>query len=157
VPINAILSEEYLTLDAKRYCQKITSIQDAIKQHDHFSLGDVVDVIPEQKTSSGDTVRKSGSAIYRYVELSGVDAGLYRYETMHGWELPDRAKHFAEPGDLYIASVWSSVRKWCLVGEDSSGLVVTNGMLRLRLKSGVDSELLVDIVAGLASEAYTAQ
>lgn len=157
ISVNDILSEEYLTLDAKRYCQKVVSVRASIKSHEHFHLGSVVEIISERTTSEGQTIRKSNADIYRYVELGGVDAGMYRYETMRGWELPDRARHFAEPGDLYIASVWGSVRKWCVVGDDAAGLVITNGMLRLRMKPDVDPGLIVDIVAGFASEAYTVQ
>lgn len=156
IPINDILSDPHLTLDAKRYCKKVADIRSEIEATDHFRLGDVVSFISERTTSEGVKVTKSKSGLYNYVELQDVDSGAYRYETMRGWELPDRARHFAEPRDIFIGSVWGSVRKWFIAGDNIDSLVVTNGMHRLRVKPGHEDRL-VDIVAGLTSEAYAAQ
>lgn len=73
-----------------------------------------------------------------------------------GGELPDRARHFAEEGDIYVGGIWNCVRKWFLVGSGHTDLVVTNGMHRLRIKPGMESYQL-DLIAGLCSEAYGVQ
>ena len=75
---------------------------------------------------------------------------------MLGWELPERAKHLAETGDIFVGGVWGSVRKWFLAGADIENLVVTNGMHRMRLKPGKE-DLLLDLVTGLCTEAFAVQ
>ena len=96
------------------------------------------------------------STMYRYVEIGDAEAGTYRWTERRGWDLPARAKHLAEPGDLYLGSIWGSVRKWLFVGEDADNLVITNGFLRTRLKPGKE-KWLIDIMAGLCTESYAVQ
>ena len=73
-----------------------------------------------------------------------------------GWELPSRARHHAEPGDFFVGGVWGSVRKWMLVGKIQHPTIVTNGMHRFRIKPGKEERIL-DLIAGLCSEAYSVQ
>jgi type I restriction enzyme M protein len=122
----------------------------------HFRLGDVLLPIGERFTSGGEPVSRADDATYKYIEIGDADAGTYRWSELRGWELPDRAKHFAEAGDLYLGAVWGSVRKWLFVGEDVPSLVVTNGFLRLRFKPGKE-HYFIDVVAGLCSDAYATQ
>jgi type I restriction enzyme M protein len=75
---------------------------------------------------------------------------------MRGWELPQRAKHFVEPGDIYIGGVWGSVAKWFIADSVTKNGVVTNGCYRLRVKKGQESRL-IDLVAFLCTEAYAVQ
>jgi type I restriction enzyme M protein len=67
---------------------------------------------------------------YRYVELEDITAGSFRWKTLRGWELPDRARHTANKGDIFIGSVWGSVQKWAVTGGDTTDLIVTNGCHR---------------------------
>ncbi len=85
-----------------------------------------------------------------------MGCGEYSFAEYRGWQLPDRAKHFAEPGDLYFGSICGRVSKWCYVGDDSKDIVVTNGCHRCRIKQGLE-EKLIDIVAFLVSEAWAVQ
>jgi len=94
--------------------------------------------------------------VYRYIEIGDTESGTYRWTLRRGWELPSRARHLAHPGDIFLGSIWSSVRKWIYVGENTDDLVLTNGFIRGRLKQGKEA-YLVDIVAGLCSEAYAVQ
>jgi hypothetical protein len=70
--------------------------------------------------------------------------------------LPSRAKHRAKKGDIYIASIWSSVRKWFIAGteDDEDKLIVSNGFYRLRPRT---ASILPDVVSGLCSEIYRVQ
>jgi type I restriction enzyme M protein len=82
--------------------------------------------------------------------------GEYRRLELRGWELPDRAKHFALAGDIYVGSIWGSVQKLCLIGPEQDNYVVTNGCFRLRIKPGKE-ECLLDLVVSLSTDAYATQ
>jgi len=115
-----------------------------------------VDFIPEAHDSEGKKVRKVQKQLYSYVELQNIGQGDYRGEELRGWELPQRAKHFAEGEDIYIGSIWGSVQKWCLVPYEASGVVVTNGCHRIRMKEE-HKDKIVDVVAFMCAEAYSIQ
>jgi len=112
--------------------------------------------MPEGMTSDGKRRKVESAAVYRYIEINDVSIGTYRWQSMRGWGLPTRGKHHAESGDIYIGSIWSCVSKWFLVPSGGVNMIVTNGFLRLRLKEG-NEDLLLDIVAGLCSEAFATQ
>lgn len=154
--IGSVASDDLRTLDPKRLCRKTSEVVDSITSREHFTLGEVVDFAAEGVDSIGNRQRPVASTTYNYVEIADVEVGSFRWTTRLGWELPDRARHFAEEGDIYVGGIWNSVRKWFLVGAGHHDLVVTNGMHRLRLKPGKESYLL-DLVAGLCSEAYGVQ
>ncbi|MBU6529813.1 restriction endonuclease subunit M [Streptomyces sp. NPDC057245] len=156
VSISSVVNDPHLTLDPKRLCRKFVELQDQIKEDEYFRIGDIVDVIPEKTDSSGQSIRFSPAAIYRHVEIQDVEVGTYRSNAKRGWELPQRARHLAKPGDVFVGGIRNSVRKWFLAGEECANVVVTNGMHRLHLKDGCE-EYLVDLVAGLCSEAYRVQ
>lgn len=152
----AIADDPLLTLDPKRLCKKFIGVREAITAGPHFELGEVVEFIPERVSRDGTPVHKRADKIYRYVEIQDVEVGSYRWNQRRGWDLPDRARHFAESGDIFVGAIWNSVRKWFLAGGNADGLVVTNGMHRLRLRPGCENRL-VDLVVGLCSEAYSVQ
>lgn len=156
IPISQILSNKDLTMDPKRLCRKFATIRDEIMTKPYFTLGDVVDFIPEAHDSEGKKVRKVQKQLYSYVELQNIGQGDYRGEELRGWELPQRAKHFAEGEDIYIGSIWGSVQKWCLVPYEASGVVVTNGCHRIRMKEE-HKDKIVDVVAFMCAEAYSIQ
>ncbi len=150
VPIARVLAEPTLCLDPKRVSKKATRLREQLAAQPHYRLGDLVEFIPE--TNGGWTP----SGEYRYVELADIAAGGFRWTSMRGWELPARARHDATPNDLFIGKIWGSVQKWMVAGGDTSNLIVTNGCHRLRMRKGKKSKLL-DVVAGLATEAYATQ
>jgi len=150
VGIDSVLSREDLSIDAKRWCERCWSVREQIEAVEHFALGDVVDVLPEEGRPD------DNSGIYNYVELKDVSDGVLTPEEWRGWQLPDRAKHGVAKGDIFVGSVWGSVGKWFVAGGSCARLVVSNGFHRLRVKPGKDA-YLVDIVAGLNSEAYRIQ
>jgi len=156
IDISEVLADPDLTIDPKRYTRKFKQLQTAIKSKKHHKLGDLVDFIQERKTSKGGTVKKTSKAMYNYIEIAEIGHGDYKTSPYRGWELPDRAKHFAEPEDIYIGSIWSSVSKWCIIAKDAKDTVVTNGCHRLRIKEDM-KHLLVDVVAFMCSEGYTVQ
>lgn len=154
--ISEIVDDPQLTMDPKRLCRKFVDVQRKTRLGPHFKLGDVVEFLPERQGADGKQRRKQPDELYRYVEIGDVEAGSFRWHQLRGWELPDRGRHFAEPGDIYVGGIWNSVRKWCLTGADAPGMVVTNGMHRLRLRPAQEGRLL-DLVVGLCSEAYAVQ
>ena len=82
--------------------------------------------------------------------------GRIHHGRLRGWELPDRARHRASSGDIFVGAVWSSVSKWFIAGGHCDALLVSNGFIRLRAKPGYEAHR-VDIVAGLVSESYLIQ
>lgn len=151
-----VTKDESRTLDPKRHSRKFRELRASITSHPHFRLGDVADFMVEGFSSDGSRQTIEPDKIYRYVEINDAGIGTYRWQTLHGWELPSRGKNHAEPDDIYIGSIWSCVRKWFLAAKDSDDMIVTNGFLRLRLKPE-HSDLLLDVIAGLCSEAFGTQ
>ncbi|SCG63364.1 HsdM family class I SAM-dependent methyltransferase [Micromonospora coxensis] len=156
VPITDITADSYRTLDPKRLCRKFAELRAEIRSREFFAVGDVVRFIPERTSSWGTKLRFEPSRVYRHVEIQDVETGSYRWHERRGWELPQRARHLAEPGDIFVGGIRNSVRKWFLVGREATDLVVTNGMHRMRVKAGKE-EYLLDLVVGLCSEAYRVQ
>lgn len=156
VPIAKILADPDRTLDPKRLSKKYAQLVDSIQSIQHFKLTDALDIMRESTDSRGKRVTKSPSSIYGYVEIQDMKFGEYQIVEMRGWELPSRAKHFAEPGDLFIGSIWGSVSKWFIADTTTKNLVVTNGCYRLRIKPGKEDRL-ADVVAFICTEAYATQ
>lgn len=119
-------------------------------------LGDLVDFFPEKETSSGSKVSVSKSQVYRYVEIQDIGHGDFYAKEMRGWELPSRAKHFAEADDIYFGAIWGSAVKWCYIPQDSAGIVVTNGCFRCRMKPDKE-QYLPDLLAYMNSEGWGVQ
>lgn len=153
VPITDIVSDDYYILDAKRLCRKYRELVATIKDREHFKLLDVCEPVPEGWRG------KRNSEKYYYVEIGNVyENGSYETQELHGWELPNRAKHRAAVGDIFIGSVWGSVKKWFIAGQEARDgmMIVTNGFYRLKLRdSGQD--LLPDLIFGLSTEFYRVQ
>jgi type I restriction enzyme M protein len=145
-----VTNDPWLTLDPKRLSEKATTLRGQIAVRPHYRLGDLVTVVA-QPARRWDDLRQ-----YRYVQIEDIDSGGYGWTTLRGWELPDRARHTAVPGDLFVGGVWSSVQKWMLAGGNTDDLIVTNGCHRLQMKRGKASKLL-DIIAALSTEAYATQ
>jgi type I restriction enzyme M protein len=156
VPIKYVLKEDTRTIDPKRYCKKFLNLQWAIKSNSYFELGDIFGPVAESYSSRGIRIYKKNNQLYNYIEIQEIGRGEFNSVELMGWELPDRAKHFAEHGDLFIAKIWGSVEKWCIIGDVSKSYVVTNGCHRLRLKNG-KSEYLPDIIAYLSSDSFATQ
>lgn len=156
VPIATVLSDVDLTIDPKRYCRKLVGLRSDLSKLPHFLLGEVVDFMREKTTSAGKSVKRVNKTPYEYVEIQDIGHGDFKTTPHRGWELPDRAKHFAEADDIYIGSIWGSVTKWCFIPNNTSNLVVTNGCHRLRVKPGKE-KYLPDVVAFLCTEAYAVQ
>lgn len=151
-----IAGDETLTLDAKRLCRKARSLRSGLLAREHVLLGDIADFLPEMTTSAGERVEKNESGAYRYVEISDIGDGTYAWTEMRGWQLPGRAKHFAESGDVYFGSIWGSAVKWCVIPETSMNEVVTNGCFRCRIKGGRE-DLLIDWLAYMETEGWGVQ
>lgn len=162
VPVGDILDNDDRPLDPKRLAARYRKLIPAISRNDHFRLGDVADFIDPGRRSELDAKRS-----YRYADISSIQNGVVEAEEMRGWALPDRARHRATKGDLFLGAIWSSVGKWCLAGEGCEDLVVTNGCLRLRLKPEHlridaagrvdDDSLLIDLAALVPLELFAVQ
>jgi type I restriction enzyme M protein len=150
ISVRTVLADDKRCLDPKRYCAKVMSARTDIIRKKHFKLGDVVAVVPEL-TSQQIGVRLP-SDLFRYVEIQDTGPGLYSTVELRGWQLPQRARHGAEPGDVFVGAIWGSVTKWFVAGAEEK-LVVTNGFHRLRVSKGK----LVDVLTGLCSEAFAVQ
>ena len=150
IDFGEVLDRSDLSLDPKRWSQRYRKVRDAVQAVDHFALGEIVDVI-EQEGLPDDR-----SDTFEYIEIQNVNDGMTTPKLLRGWQLPDRARHRASMGDIFVGAVWSSVSKWFIAGGDCSNTVVSNGFERLRLKPEC-GDYLVDIVAGLVSETYLVQ
>ena len=156
ISVSDILADKYLTIDPKRLSKKIYNLQQCLKNSPHFVLGDLVDFIPEHVSTSGKKIHRNASAEYKYVELSDIGQGEYQWNILKGWELPDRAKHFAESGDIYFGSIWGSAIKWCVIPNGANNVVLTNGCFRCRMKP-TKSEYTADLLSYLNSEGWGVQ
>lgn len=153
---DVVYADRDLTLDPKRYSRKMMELRTKLKSGNHFTLGDLVDFFPEKETSTGGKVSVSKSHIYRYVEIQDIGHGDFYAKEMRGWELPSRAKHFAEADDIYFGAIWGSAVKWCYIPQGSSGVVVTNGCFRCRIKPDKE-KYLPDLLAYMNSEGWGVQ
>jgi type I restriction enzyme M protein len=150
VNISQVLERPDLSIDPKRWCERVAKVRRKIQRVDHFVLGDVADVIPTVGAPD------DSSKIFRYVDIEATADGVSMPSPLRGWQLPERAKHRAEPGDIFVGKVWSSVGKWFVAGADCTDMIVTNGFHRLRLKKD-KGDFLLDLIVGLNTEAYRIQ
>ncbi|MBK9745855.1 MAG: N-6 DNA methylase [Chloroflexi bacterium] len=151
VNIKRIIDDPYQLLDPKRLSRKYITLVESICQVEHKKLGDICSIVPQG-------IKLSKSQKYRYVEIAGIHERSYEYSELYGWQLPSRAKHAAEPGDIFIGGIWSSVGKWMIAGEETAihPTVVTNGCYRLKMLLGQE-KYLPDLVFALSSEFYRVQ
>ncbi|ARE59792.1 hypothetical protein ADH75_10600 [Flavonifractor plautii] len=156
VSIENVYNDPDLTLDPKRYGKKVVNLRNSLMNKRHITLGDIVDFIPEKQTSTGQKVSVKKSDIYQYVEIQDIGFGDFYSKEMRGWELPSRAKHFSEAGDIYIGSIWGSSIKWCYIPQGIANIVVTNGCFRCRIKPQM-KQYLPDLLAYLNSEGWGVQ
>lgn len=156
INISEVISDLDLTIDPKRYCKKVVQLRKSLIVNDHVLLGDIVDFVPEKTSSTGTAKKINQSAQYKYIELQDINYGDYIFHDLRGWELPSRAKHFAEEGDIYFGSIWGSVSKWCYIGSGFKDIIVTNGCHRCRIKPGKE-QYLVDLLAYMNTEGWSVQ
>jgi type I restriction enzyme M protein len=151
-----VINDPDLTLDPKRYCRKVIMLRKKLSSKKHVLLGDIVEFIPERISSLGVASKIKPSKLYKYVEIQDMGYGDYNLTEMRGWQLPSRARHFAENEDIYFGSIWGSVVKWCYIGKGTENIVVTNGCHRCRMKVGKETFLL-DLLAYLNTEGWGVQ
>ena len=156
IPSSTIYKDKYLTIDPKRYCQKYNKLISNISMGSFFKLKDVVEIVPQATMPNGSKFKAIPEVVYSYVELQNIGFGDYDYTDMRGWELPDRAKHVACSGDVFVASIWSSVDKWCYISKDDDEVLVTNGCHHLRFKDQNDTRK-IDLLAFMCTEAWRVQ
>lgn len=156
VDIRNVYSDPDLTIDPKRYSQKVVTLRETLKLKQHLLLGDIVDFIPERVDSCGKKVAIHKSELYQYVEIQDIGFGDYYSKELRGWELPSRAKHFSEANDIYIGSIWGSAVKWCYIPDGVKNVVVTNGCFRCRIKPEME-KYTPDLLAYLNSEGWGVQ
>ncbi len=151
VTASQITQDNFVSLDPKRHNRKYLTLIDNLRKHEYVHLGDICTIIPEG-------FRKQRSVVYRYIQLQDIHERTYEYSEKYAWELPGRAKHLADPGDIFIAKIWGSVNKWMIAGSEvaQNPTVVTNGCYRLKLKENCEN-YLVDLVFALSSEFYRVQ
>ena len=151
-----VCKDPYLTLDPKRYCGKYVKLRNDLRSRPHHKLGELVDFIPQMTSSGGKKIRIDKSKQYRYVQIDDIGFGDYRFETMRGWELPSRAKHLSENGDIFFGSIWGSAIKWCYIADSSQNVIITNGCFRVRMKPGME-KYLPDLLCYFNSEGWGVQ
>lgn len=156
VSIKDVYADPDLTLDPKRYSRKVMELRTSLLKMEHAYLGDLVDFLPERVSSEGKPIRVQASKLYQYVEIQDIGYGDFYYHDLRGWELPSRARHFAEPDDIYFGSIWGSVTKWCYIPRNIKNAVVTNGCFRCRIKSGME-KYLPDLLSYMNSEGWGVQ
>ncbi len=157
VPIANVLDDPTLTLDPKRYSRKYVALIEEIRKKKNMPLTDIFDIMQEGKSSTGISLKRKDDESYHYIDIDNIGAGEYRTTPLRGWQLPSRAKHYVEPLDVYIGSIWSSVSKWCIIDKSpKKNTLATSGLHRLRVKKGMENRLL-DACAFFCSEGYTTQ
>ena len=150
VDFREVTNQRDLSLDPKRWSQRYAEVRASVSDVEHIVLGDIVELVAEEG------IPDAPSKVFQYVEIQDVSDGLAAPNSRRGWELPTRARHLAEKGDIFVGGVWGSLSKWFVAGGDCSNLVVSNGFKRLRLKPGCDDQL-ADFIACLVSENYLIQ
>jgi type I restriction enzyme M protein len=142
-----------LCIDPKRWCPKHENVRTAIEAVDNFAISDVLAPVERR-------LKRKPSDKYRYVEIEKIfeNFGAYISENYFGWELPDRGKQIAAPGDFFIANIWSSAGKWMRAGTEAEvgDLIVTTGCTQFKVVEGKE-DLLPDLIFGLCSEAFKVQ
>ena len=150
VDFREVTKRRDLSLDPKRWSQRYAEVRASVSDVEHIVLGEIVELVAEEG------VPDAPSEVFQYVEIQDVSDGLATPNNRRGWELPSRARHSAEKGDIFVGGVWGSLPKWFVAGGDCSNLIVSNGFKRLRLKPGCDDQL-ADLIASLVSENYLIQ
>lgn len=148
--IREVLARPDISIDPKRWCERCVRVRKEVMAGAHFKIDDIVKVVDEIG------VPDDRAGIYKYIQIDDIADGAGMPTTMRGWQLPDRAKHGASQGDVFVGGIWSSVDKWFVASGDCENMRVTNGCRRLRLKPGKEAFLL-DLVAGLNTETYRIQ
>lgn len=156
INIDEVYKDNDLTLDPKRYIKKVVELRNELKSKQHFMLGDLVEFIPERQNTQGKKIKIIPSNTYQYLEIQDMGYGDYYTRDLRGWELPSRARHFAEAGDIYFGSIWGSAIKWCYISDVSQNVVVTNGCFRCRIKSDKE-KYLPDLLSYFNSEGWGVQ
>ena len=153
VRASEILAHSDLSLDPKRWCRKHISVVKSVRAVSHLEIGHVLRPVSR-------TLRKQSEMAYRYVEIEKIYEafGAYVGDEYFGWELPDRGRLVAAPGDIFIANIWSSAGKWMIAGNEAQDgrLIVTTGCTHFELIPGQE-HLLADLVFGLCTEAFKVQ
>ena len=151
--ISDIAHHPDLSLDPKRWSRKHVATCAAIAAVPHIELGKVIRPVTR-------LLRRKARTRYRYVEIEKMYEafGAYIADECFGWELPNRGRLVAAPGDIFIANIWSSAGKWMIAGDEASDerLIVTTGCSHFELIPGQEA-LLPDLVFGLCSEAFKVQ
>lgn len=156
IPLHRILNSESLSLDPKYWCEKNQLHLSRIQEKDHYTLGDIADVIQEGIYDNGKKLKIKSSEKYNYIDISHISNGSFWPSALMGWQLPSRAKHLARPKDIFVGGIWSSVDKWFVVPDSLKNGIVTNGCKRIRMKVGSE-ECLTDLVAYLTTESWNSQ
>ncbi|HEV8430062.1 MAG TPA: N-6 DNA methylase [Pyrinomonadaceae bacterium] len=150
VSIEDVASLSDLNLDPKRHSAKFNDLRARIKATDHFRLGDVLEIVPPER------FKPEPATVYKYAEIERIGMGVYDYQELRGWQLPDRAKLRAKSGDIFIPHIWGCAGKWFIAAGECDDLIVTNGCARFRLKHGKE-KYMIDLAVGLCSEAFSVQ
>lgn len=153
VRASSILAHPDLSLDPKRWCRKHISAVTAVRATAHIEVGEVIRPVSR-------TLRRKSAVTYRYVEIEKIHEsfGSYVADNYRGWQMPDRGRLVAAPGDIFIANIWSSAGKWMIAGDEAHDgrLIVTTGCSHFELIPGQE-HLLADLVFGFCSEAFRIQ
>lgn len=147
---HTITALEDLNLDPKRHSARHHATRTRVTALAHISLGDIVKLHPPtpQPTANTDPDHR-----YAYVDLASAGIGTYTTTVTASRSLPARARHHAQPGDLFVASIWGSASKWFIAGPEPD-LMVSNGFHWLTI---VDDTLALDLLTALCTETYTTQ
>jgi type I restriction enzyme M protein len=150
---SAITAHPDLSLDPKRWSRKHIETCRAIRKVAHIEVGQIIRPVTR-------LLRKRPRGRYRYVEIEKMyeTFGSYLADECFGWELPNRGRLVAAPGDIFIANIWSSAGKWMIAGEEARDghLIITNGCSHFEVIPGQE-HLLPELVFGLCSEAFKVQ
>jgi len=153
VPLSAIAAAGDLSLDPKRWCLKHVQLIAAVRAAPYLVLRDVIRPVVRK-------LDKMANGMYRYVEIDHIyeAIGAYSSEDYLGHRLPGRGTQVAQPGDLFLARIWSSAGKWMIAGGEARDgrLVVTSGCAQFEVIPGREAAL-ADVVFGLCSEAFRVQ
>lgn len=150
VNMSSVMARDDISIDPKLWSERAAKVREEIQSIPSIALNEIVTNTP----ASG--FRKVKSRDYDYVEIQDVLDGVINPTQRKGWDLPDRAKHRADAGDVFIGGIWNSVNKWFIAGGDCSNIIVSNGFYRLKMIPGKEQHL-PDLIAALNTEAYRIQ
>jgi len=126
-----VFSTDDLTLSPKRFSRDYLGVLSRLGSRNSVTLREL-----GAEVSNSDGFKPEASVDYTYLDIGEVGTGTYRLENqLKGWQLPGRAKQRVIKHDILVSRLAGSVNKFCLIGNEESNLVATNGLFKVKFEN----------------------